>query len=83
MWKLVSEMIRHDWNAFNVKATKLCVSHIVNQHILLLQRFATLECDNIVEDEVMLLRAEQRYLHWLAYLHKRRPGDMPVPPLGK
>ncbi|KAI8058599.1 hypothetical protein BDF22DRAFT_666688 [Syncephalis plumigaleata] len=53
----------------------------LSRHMVLLQRFATLERDNIVEDEVMLLRAEQRYLHWLAYLHKRRPDNMPTPPL--
>ncbi|KAI9591649.1 hypothetical protein BDF19DRAFT_426052 [Syncephalis fuscata] len=57
------------------------VQLLVNAHIILLQRFNELELENDADDNIVLLRAEQRYLHWLAYLQKRRPDAIPVPPI--
>jgi hypothetical protein len=53
---------------------------------LLLQRFHKLERENEVEDDIYLLRAEQRYLLWLNYLHRIASSSsaQPIlPPIGK
>ncbi|RKP24347.1 hypothetical protein SYNPS1DRAFT_29884 [Syncephalis pseudoplumigaleata] len=80
LWNEVDAVVNVDTRA-GAHPAYCALRSPVRQHALLLGRFTELELDDDTDDNILLLRAEQRYLHWLAYLHKRRPETMPVPPL--
>ncbi|RKP09501.1 hypothetical protein THASP1DRAFT_28705 [Thamnocephalis sphaerospora] len=48
-------------------------------HIILLSRFQALARNDEIEDDLYLLRAEQRYFSWLDYLNAQPPSPMDQP----